>query len=39
MVLGPEWVKNMLDISKNIFTQSRIWLGHLASKSDKWKEL
>ena len=39
MVLGSEGINNMLSIFKNTFMQSRTWLGHLASKSDKWKEL
>jgi len=39
MFLGSEGTKNMLNICKNIFMQSRICLGHLASKSGKWKEL
>jgi hypothetical protein len=41
MFLRSEGIKNTLNIFKNtcIFMQSRTWLGHLASKSGKWKEL
>jgi hypothetical protein len=30
MVLGSGGIKNMLNMFKNIFMQSRTWLGHLA---------